>query len=41
MHLLCVNFIAFIEHLLAGKTLLVYADLFSPNDYKKQLQNNI
>ena len=27
--------IAFIEYLLAGKTLLDYASLFSPNDYKK------
>ena len=27
--------IAFIEYIIAGKTLLVYTNLFSPNDYKK------
>ena len=27
--------IAFIEYILAGKTLLDYTNLFSPNDYKK------
>ena len=27
--------IAFIEYMLAGKTLLDYKNLFSPNDYKK------
>ena len=27
--------IAFIEYMLAGKTLLDYMNLFSPNDYKK------
>ena len=27
--------IAFIEHILAGKTLLHYTDFFSPDDYKK------
>ena len=27
--------IAFIEHMLAGKTLLDYTNVFSPNDYKK------
>ena len=27
--------IAFIEHMLAGKTLLDYTNLFSPNGYKK------
>ena len=27
--------IAFIEQMLAGKTLLNYTNLFSPNDYKK------
>ena len=27
--------IAFIEYLLAGKTLLGYTNLLSPNDYKK------
>ena len=27
--------IAFIEYILAGKTLLDYTHLFSPNDYKK------
>ena len=27
--------IAFIEYMLAGKTLLDYTNLFSPNDYKK------
>ena len=28
---------AFIEYTLAGKTLLDYTDLFSPNDYKKRM----
>ena len=28
--------IAFIEYLLAGKTLLDYTNLISPNDYKKK-----
>ena len=27
--------IAFIEYMIAGKTLLNYTNLFSPNDYKK------
>ena len=27
--------IAFIEYMLAGKSLLDYTNLFSPNDYKK------
>ena len=27
--------IAFIEYMIAGKTLLDYTNLFSPNDYKK------
>ena len=27
--------IAFIEYMLAGKTLIVYSNLFSPNDFKK------
>ena len=27
--------VAFIEYLIAGKTLLVYTNLFSPNDYQK------
>ena len=27
--------IAFIEYMLAGKTLLDYTNLFSPNDYKR------
>ena len=27
--------IAFTEYMLAGKTLLDYTNLFSPNDYKK------
>ena len=27
--------IAFIKYMLAGKTLLDYINLFSPNDYKK------
>ena len=27
--------VAFIEYMLAGKTLLGYTNLFSPNDYKK------
>ena len=31
-------FIAFIEYMLAGKTLLDYANLFSPNDYKKNIK---
>ena len=33
--------IAFIEYMLAGKTLLDHTNLFSPNDYKKEWQNNI
>ena len=28
--------IAFIEHMLAGKNLLDYTNLFSPNDYNKK-----
>ena len=28
-------FIAFVEYMLSGKTLLDYTNLFSPNDYKK------
>ena len=28
-------FIAFIEYIIVGKTLLDYTNLFSPNDYKK------
>ena len=28
-------YIAFIEYMLAGKTLLDYTNMFSPNDYKK------
>ena len=36
MFLLCVNFIvSLIEYMLAGKTLLDYTNLFSPNEYKK------
>ena len=37
MYLLCVDFfcIAFTEYVLAGKTLLDYTNMFSPNDYKK------
>ena len=31
----CVDCIIFIEHMIAGKTLLDYTNLFSPNDYKK------
>ena len=27
--------IAFIEHMIAGKTLLYYTNLFSPNGYQK------
>ena len=27
--------VAFIKHMLAGKFLLDYTNLFSPNDYKK------
>ena len=37
-------FIAFKEYLLAGKTLLNFTNLFSPNDYKKNIRlskNNI
>ena len=33
--LLCVDFIAFIEYMLAGKILVDYTNLFSLNDYKK------
>ena len=33
--------IAFIEYILAGKTLLNYINVFSPNDYKKNDKNNI
>ena len=35
MTLLCVDFIAFIEYMLSGETLLDYTNLFSLNDYKK------
>ena len=35
MILLCVDFIAFIEYMLSGETLLDYTNLFSLNDYKK------
>ena len=37
MTLLCVDFycIAFIEYMLAGKTLLDYTNSISPNDYEK------
>ena len=36
MNLLCVVYcIAFIEYMLAGKTLLDYTNLFSSSDYKK------
>ena len=28
-------YIAFTEYMLAGKTLLDYTNMFSPNDYKK------
>ena len=30
--------IAFIEYMLAGKTLLDHTNLFSPNDYKKNVK---
>ena len=30
-----IYYIAFIEHMVAGKTLLDYTNLFFPNDYKK------
>ena len=30
--------IAFIEYMLAGKTLLDYTNLFSPNDYKENVK---
>ena len=33
--------IAFIEYTLAGKILLDYTNLFSPNDYNKNDKNNI
>ena len=33
--LLCVDFIAFIEYMLAGKILVDYTNLFSLNGYKK------
>ena len=32
---------AFMEYMLLGKTLLDYTNLFSPNDYKKKVQDNI
>ena len=36
MNLLCLDYcIGFIEYMLAGKILLDYTNLFSPNDYKK------
>ena len=35
MNLLEFYCIAFIKYMLAGKTLLDYINLFSPNDYKK------
>ena len=36
MILLCLYFIAsFTEYMLAGKTLLDYTNLFSPDDYKE------
>ena len=31
----------FMEYMLLGKTLLDYTNLFSPNDYKKKVQDNI
>ena len=34
-------YIAFIEYMLAGNILLDYTNFFSPNDYKKNEQNNI
>ena len=34
-------FIVFIEYIHAGKTLLDYTNLSSPNDYKKNWQSNI
>ena len=33
--------IAFIEYMLKEKSLLDYTNLFSPNDFKKEWQNNI
>ena len=30
-------YIAFIEYMIAGKTLLDYTNLFSPNDYQKMI----
>ena len=33
--------IAFIEYMLAGKTLLHYTNLFSLNDHKKKRRNSI
>ena len=33
--------VAFIEYMLAGKTLLSYTNFFSPDDYKKNDQDNI
>ena len=35
-YIMCgIYYIGFIEYMLAGKTLLDYTNLFSPNDYKK------
>ena len=38
MNLLSIMCIAFIEYMLAGKTLLDYTNLFSLNDYKKMIK---
>ena len=34
-------YIAFIEYMIAGKTLLDYTSLFAPNDYQKKRLDNI
>ena len=34
-------YLAFIGYMLAGKTLLSYTNFVSPDDYKKNDQNNI
>ena len=43
MNLLCVDFVVSLSQnmCLQEKTLLEYTNLFSPNDSKKELQNNI
>ena len=31
----CITFAEYVEYMIAGKTLLDYTNLFSPNDYQK------